>query len=207
MNIISFSLWGDSNKYLGGAEPNMAFAKLHYPGWLLRVHCEPRHAQYMSGLGYQVVTKTITLGSWEGLFWRFLPLADPQVDSFISRDLDSRLNPREAVAVRDWLGSGKFAHVMRDHVFHDVPILGGMWGCHHNAEFAETFMAMMDRWNHWDRLGVDQDFLAQRIWPMLEHRVLVHDSVHRVPGVVDFPSHEPIDTAVYGTEVGAVVMP
>lgn len=207
MKVISFSLWGNSNKYIGGAKPNMEFAKKHYPGWDLRVHCEPQHADFMASLGYQVRTKTVTRGSWEGLFWRFEPLADPAVDVFISRDLDSRLNPREAAAVQEWLDSGKFAHVMRDHILHHVPILGGMWGCHHNAEFAETFMSMLNHWHIWDRLGADQDFLAEHVWHMIEYRTMIHDSAHKVPGVKDFPKHEPMDPKTYGVEVGAVIMP
>lgn len=207
MKVISFALWGNNQKYIGGAKPNMEFAKQHYPGWTLRVHCEPQHADFMASIGYEVRTKTITRGSWEGLFWRFEPVADPDVDTFISRDLDSRLSPRESAAVREWMESGKFGHVMRDHLEHDVPMLGGMWGCHHDAAFAENFMEMMKRWEHWDRRGVDQDFLAVRVWPSFEHRALIHDSAHKVPGVKDFPCHEPMDPRIYGVEVGAVIMP
>ena len=29
------------------------------------------------------------------ILWRFLPVIDVQVDAFLSRDLDSRINPRE----------------------------------------------------------------------------------------------------------------
>ncbi|HPC77997.1 MAG TPA: hypothetical protein PK811_06665, partial [bacterium] len=44
------------------------------------------------------------------------------------RDTDSRLNPREADAVEEWIESGKSFHIMRDHPQHNVPICGGMWG-------------------------------------------------------------------------------
>ena len=36
-----------------------------------------------------------------------------QVSVLLSRDLDSRVTPREAAAVREWLGSGKAVHSMR----------------------------------------------------------------------------------------------
>ena len=32
--------------------------------------------------------------------WRFFPSLDPQVDIFLSRDLDSRINEREALSTR-----------------------------------------------------------------------------------------------------------
>ena len=64
--------------------------------------------------------------------WRFLPTLDPQValittnlqfhdeayfhcqvDIMMSRDLDSRINLREAAAVQEWLDSGSVIHSMR----------------------------------------------------------------------------------------------
>ena len=49
----------------------------------------------------------------------------PQVDLFMSRDLDSAPTQREADAVQEWLRSGKTLHVMRDHPSHTFPMLGG----------------------------------------------------------------------------------
>ena len=37
-----------------------------------------------------------------GMFWRFLPMGDPTVEKFISRDVDSWLLRREREAVREW---------------------------------------------------------------------------------------------------------
>ena len=36
---------------------------------------------------------------------RFLPVIDPQVDIFFSRDLDSRISEREVAAVKEFLNS------------------------------------------------------------------------------------------------------
>ena len=52
-----------------------------------------------------------------------------QVDLYVSRDLDSRLNERELAAVQEWLDSSKEFHFMRDHPQHDTTILGCGWGC------------------------------------------------------------------------------
>ena len=57
---------------------------------------------------------------YRGALWRFLPLSDPLVDTFVSRDLDSRLSNREAAAVRQWLASNRTFHIMRDHWDHLV---------------------------------------------------------------------------------------
>ena len=45
-------------------------------------------------------------GGIGGMFWRFLVAADEQVDRFIVRDSDSRLNARERLAVEEWIASG-----------------------------------------------------------------------------------------------------
>merc|ERR1719391_1390928 len=62
------------------------------------------------------------------MLWRFFPTLDPQVDLFVSRDLDSRFSERELAAVQEWIESGKAIHAMRDHPLHPFPLLGGAWG-------------------------------------------------------------------------------
>ncbi len=63
------------------------------------------------------------------MLWRFFPTLDPQVDVYLSRDLDSRFSLRERAAVSDWLlNSDEPIHSMRDHRSHNVPLLGAAWG-------------------------------------------------------------------------------
>lgn len=58
--------------------------------------------------------------------WRFLVALDPNVDLFVSRDLDSMLLQREVDAVAEWLRSNYNFHSMRDHPNHGVGFLGGI---------------------------------------------------------------------------------
>ena len=52
-----------------------------------------------------------------------------QVDLFLSRDLDSRISPREVSAVTEFLSDPRANfHVMRDHPAHVTYIMGGLWG-------------------------------------------------------------------------------
>ena len=77
--------------------------------------------------------KVISAGdesNWVCQLWRTLPVSiDSNVEIMISRDTDCRLNLREKHAVDEWLDSGEPFHLMRDHPYHTVPIMGGMWGC------------------------------------------------------------------------------
>lgn len=201
MNVISFALWGHEPMYLAGASKNADLAAKLYPGWSLRCYSEPQHASELRRLGYQVIEKERTLGGWEGLFWRFLPATDPTVERFISRDLDSRLNPREAAAVAEWIASGKFLHVMRDAPNHDVPILGGMWGC----GYWPMIGGLMKSWTVWDRKGCDQEFLAALVWPRLFEKAMIHDSCRTHPWIKPFPPHEPMIPDIHGTFVGQIM--
>lgn len=60
--------------------------------------------------------------------WRFLPVGDPTVDIFVSRDLDSLATQRERDAVAEWEIYNKTFHVMRDSQWHKTEILAGLWG-------------------------------------------------------------------------------
>ena len=45
--------------------------------------------------------------------WRWLPINDPFVDAFMSRDADSLIIQREVDSVKVWLESDKVGHIMR----------------------------------------------------------------------------------------------
>ena len=102
------------------------------------------------------------------MIWRFFPLLDPQVSHYASRDLDSRLNPREAAAVAEWLASEQAFHFMRDHPAHAIEILGSGWGVRMQQlerDFArEAFqVAAKDKlfWAKRKAYGPDQGFLKR----------------------------------------------
>ena len=62
------------------------------------------------------------------MFWRFLPLGDPTVQRFLSRDLDALVLEREVAAVHEWLESGRQFHIIRDNANHNTAIVAGLWG-------------------------------------------------------------------------------
>jgi hypothetical protein len=120
------------------------------------------------------------------LIWRFLPVLDPQVDAFLSRDLDSRVSAREADAVSEFLASGASVHVMRDHPAHTAVIMGGMWGARLSGEtggtrhrFQQAFAKMFkNAVAYVSRLkgGWDQVALQRYVWPWAKRQTFAHDS-------------------------------
>jgi hypothetical protein len=176
--LVAFSLYGESAMYRVGAVRNLELQKIHYPGWTTRIYVSQEiPAELTDRLlrdGAEVVQKQRHRES-DGMFWRFLPAAEEDLDALIVRDTDSRLGARERRAVEEWLASGLDFHIMRDHPYHGAPILGGAWGV--RGGVLPDMGRLLDRWQHHERKGRDQDFLAARVYPLIEHSVLVHSDL------------------------------
>ena len=210
-NIISFSLWGDNPFYNVGAIRNAESASKHYEGWVCRYY-----------LGTDVPKETVEAlekfpnteivimenedNNWMGMFWRFYPISDPEVEYVIFRDTDCRVTMRESMAVREWVSSGKTLHIMRDHPMHTEPIMGGMWGVH-GPQFMKgsadvwsapveslTMQEIINGWivnemrrteekdgncfKEWefDAKGIDQKFLRAFVYKLFWKDSYIHDT-------------------------------
>ena len=178
--IISFSLWGKDPKYTIGAIENAKLVNEVYQGWIGRFYCGRSVPEnIISTLKDIPNTEVIIMdedGDWTGMFWRFLACEDSDV--MISRDTDSRLNLREKLAVDEWLKSDKDFHIMRDHPYHAIEILGGMWGCRNGIlNDIKEDITKYNKGNFWQ---VDQNFLKEKIYPKILKNSLTHDSFFKV---------------------------
>lgn len=189
--IISFCVYGNNPKYVHSALKNISIAEDVYPGWTCRIYADKNIPQeVMKDLNdspAQVVIKEPVQGHL-GMFWRFEPLKDRSIERFIVRDTDSRLNEREADAVREWEESGAEFHIIRDHYYHGARIIGGLWGATDKfiAKIADKFDEMLD--NYMKGLGAnesfmhvrgpffntDQPFLWKYIWPLIVNTHMAH---------------------------------
>jgi GT2 family glycosyltransferase len=135
MKVISFCLWGDKPIYNIGLIENAKLAQVYYPDWECWAYI---HEKTVPKETIQILKKypnvKIIFKTEERIrprrymLWRFEPADYPIVTHFISRDTDSRISPREVLAVQEWIESGKTLHIMRDHPQHYPKILGGMFG-------------------------------------------------------------------------------
>lgn len=188
-NIISFCLWGDNPVYVTGAIVNARLAPNIYYGWTCRFYCDasvPADAlQILRDEGAQVVMMTDPALQAVRPMWRFFASDDPDVDRFICRDTDSRLNAQELIAVEDWLRSGKRFHVMRDHIYHMELMLAGMWGGVAGV-IPDMKGLILKAQKHFNNRFGDQAFLMEQVWPLIRDDLCTHDSVYRFLGG-DFP--------------------
>jgi hypothetical protein len=198
--VIGFSVWGDNPKYTIGAIKNAKLAKELFPDWICYFYIgKSTPTNIVDELKSFDNTHIIEMGengNWEGMFWRFLPIDDEDVDVLISRDTDSRLSMREKLAIDEWLSTKQKFHIMRDHPSHGVPILGGMWGARKGA--ITNIKKLIEEYTKGDYWQVDQNFLRDVIYPIIRYNSITHDDIFKFEGTsFDFPS-ERIDYEFIG---------
>lgn len=192
--IISFALWGGQPIYNVGAIENAKTFHHFYPDfecWFY-IHDTSVPKSTIQSLekinNVKIIIKSGDLKKCNPMMWRFEPIDNPDVELFISRDTDSRITEREKLAVDEWLKSDKLFHIMRDHPWHTVPILGGMFGTRKIPsipcwkEKISDFKQIKDK-------GYDQDFLTNYIYPIIKNDAFVHASFYKQEGFSKpFPS-------------------
>jgi len=195
-------------------------AKEKYPEWIVRVYyyslnISKEEINYIED-NYKNVdfcdsTNIPIFGNvlnWlPGKMQRFLPLVDPLVDTYMSRDIDSPILERETTIVRGWLDSKQTVHIMRDHPQHIIPILGGLWGIKLNKERlwmknVSQYLLSPDVVQCYTGER-DQTFLGDYIWPhanMYHKMTLEYDSFHcrKFPNSRPFPTPRESPTRFVG---------
>jgi hypothetical protein len=190
--VISFGLYGAKPKYIQGAIRNAELTKVYFPGWICRFYITSDVPEdvvnKLKELGSEIEAIPSGMGYTSGMFWRFLVASDETVDRYIIRDVDSRLNARDRMAVEEWINSKYPVHIMRDHVNHCLVMNGGMWG---GVKNAVSFMKdRVMEWKKRDEYMADLYFLEEAIWPDIKNKQISHDSYccDRFPNTKPFPT-------------------
>lgn len=197
LKVISFSLWGNQEKYTKGAILNAELALDIYPGWRCWFYI------HKDSVPNDIIEKLLEFPNVDIIFLETLTLAmsmrfraidHRSVDIMIVRDCDSQLSIREQVCVNEWLKSDKRLHILRDHPHHCGPkghrIMGGMFG-----------MKKAPYWTGWDAIfseysqyhgkwGLDQEILQQKVYPLFSKYcdIMVHAGFNKIESfVLDIP--------------------
>lgn len=186
-NVIAYSLWGDKPIYWVGALRNIEHANKYFPGWKCRFYidknCDQHLIDSIEGENVEKIMMESTGSNdnsyhHQGMLWRFSASEDEDVNIFLSRDCDSRFSSREIHAINEWLASDKDFHIMRDHPYHGVPILGGMWGCRNGIMRKISLSTLIDKWCENKRtsysFGIDQDFLREVVYDLVRDYSMEH---------------------------------
>lgn len=174
---ISFSLWEQVPMYCQGAIRNAELIPTIYPGWTMICWCYPDVPKETISALRKLKVEVRKPKCNNGMFARFFA-AEEEWDYVLFRDTDSRVNPREAQAVKEWIESGKRAHVIADHPHHVPVIGGGLWGVKGKFEIGMLIKECAHsemRNNRNETYNTDQIFLRDIIWPVIKHDSLRHD--------------------------------
>ena len=202
--IISYSLWGNHPMYWNGALRNIELIERYLPEFICRFYIDSKSkASLIESIPENYSVEKVLVESdkedFYGMFWRFWAADDPEVDVMLSRDCDSRIGNREVMAINEWLKSDKDFHIMRDHPYHHVPILGGMWGVRNGLLRGINVTDKIKQWTKFGHKGVDQDFLTQIIYPLIKDNALEHDDWGRFSNnVKNFPTKRDVDKSFVG---------
>lgn len=193
--VISFSLWGPNPRYLRGALHNCVRAGVVYPGFRCRFYVDASvPADLLDALAAQGAELIVDEGEpsqRRKLTRRFLAADDPAVAVYLVRDCDSLINAREAVAVGEWLDSGKAIHAMRDWWTHTDPVLAGMWGGIAGVLPSMRTLLGGYRSKHLETPNWDQWFLRDCVWPLIRDDALIQDRYFASRNAVPFPGDMP----------------
>ena len=188
--VISYSLYGNIEKYTLGAIKNAEAIPIFYPGWEGWFYVGKSVPENIIKKLLSLKMKVIRINEEEcstSTMWRFLVFADKNVEYAIIRDTDSRLSERESKAVKEWINSGKSFHIMRDHPSHNTLILAGMWGA--KAEKLRNIESLINNWDGEKTFSTDQTFLKKIIYPIAYSDCLIHADFYAIePWAIPFSS-------------------
>ena len=192
MKIVSFSLFGDAEKYRQGLLDNIDKSRKVFRDWQFVVHCDRRNFELLSALNLPshvelICPQEISRGV-EGMSWRFLPTTLRRGSTVIFRDTDSILTAREEKVVTEWLASRFQVHLMRDHPFHQSLIMGGMFGVRGDAlRLLEKLSAQRAPNSRLTEYGDDQVFLSSQFYPLIQAHSLLHTDCVKFWGEYSLP--------------------
>ena len=187
-NVITFCLWGNEKRYTVGLIENIKLAGLYYPDWQCwcYIHEPTVNANFISIIQtFQnvriILKKDPIVRPKRFMLWRLEPLMSTQiVERFISRDCDTRIQPREVLAVDEWIESGKYLHIMRDHPQHYPRMLGGMYGIKCSINFGIDWIEDVEKYYRENGEDADdQGYLQKTFYDVhtSEYSRCIHDEI------------------------------
>lgn len=181
--VISYSLWGNNPMYCIGAVKNALLSRQLLPDYeCVFTVSKDVPKNIVDTLRHNGATVVVTdePANHIGMFWRFtLATMDDKYTHFLSRDCDSRLTYKEIAEIRAWESSDKMFHSIIAHPYHNIPILGGLWGVKLSPEFSALMNTSIKAFKLEDRYQIDQEFLIKCIYPHVKEKMYTSDMMYK----------------------------
>lgn len=197
--VISFSLYGNVNKYVGGLLENCRIINRVFPTFWIYVYIGNDFNHSIFGDKFSAINNIYfiytNLAGHINASARFTTIDRAEVSLAFSRDCDSRINTRDICCITKFIYSDKKFQIIRDHPQHNAKIMAGMWGIKKgllNKNVSELLSDFRDKMKNTISFGDDQLFLDKYIYP----RVLTNSLVFSGYFKRQFVYENPIDIEV-----------
>jgi hypothetical protein len=196
--VISFSLYGNVEKYIGGLLENCKQINKIYPDFWIYVYLGNDFDKSILNDKFDNVKNLLFIetgkSGHEVMSYRFFSIDRTEVGISFSRDLDSIINLRDQYCINEFIKSDKKFQIIRDCKSHNTEILGGMWGIKKgllNFKIEEKFNVFRSE-SILFKYGTDQLFLSKYIYPRVKQYALTFDEYFKFPGETPQKINAPI---------------
>jgi hypothetical protein len=186
--VISYSLYANAQKYIGGLITNCKLINLHFPDFWIYVFVG-------NDFDHSILSRLETFNNIKiietamsghiNMFYRFSAIDHDEVGIAFSRDCDSYVNQRDRYCIQKFLESNKKFQIIRDHEFHLTEILGGLWGIKKGMlrlKIIDKVNEFFYSRNGFIQHGNDQHFLTKEIYPHVRDYSQIFDDFFQLPG-------------------------
>lgn len=195
MNVFSFCLYGSNPKYTLGMIENIKMINEYFNEWYTYIYYNNIPANILEKIKTfnNIVLINSTYNNHKTMLDRFKPIDIMNVQIMMVRDADSLIHERDRWAINEFIKSNKKLHIIRDHAYHQRPIMGGLFGIKKGLlKFnIEDKIKEFEIYND-DKYDVDQKFLERHIYHIgiKNNDYLLHG--HKIPVYevnIPFPFH------------------
>jgi hypothetical protein len=178
--VISFSLYGNVRKYVGGLLENCKNINKIYPNFWIYVYLGNDFDRSIMVGRFNDIKNLVFIETGksgdEVACYRFFAIDREEVGISFSRDCDSRINNRDQYCINEFLKSDKKFQIIRYHPEHKIGILAGMWGIKKGIlNFKIEGKLIKFKLSNRLDFGSDQDFLKKYIYDKVKKNSLIFD--------------------------------
>ena len=175
-NYVSFSIYGDIEKYFNILEYNIDILKRN--NFKIVLYCEEINILYLKTIFKDIlIINGFINGVNNKMLWRLNPIFSDFTDTFFSRDADSKITDREITLMNNFIDSNYNFHIIRDHVLHYMPIMGGLFGIKKDIYNILTSNSLPNKIKKVkNKYNYDQLYLSDYIYPIVISNTLIHTS-------------------------------
>ena len=179
--VISFSIYGNADRYIRGLHENCKDINRLYPTFWIYVFVGNDFDHKILDILEDITNLKLVHTEYSGhinMSFRFFAIDYDEVGISFSRDCDSRIINRDQYCIDTFIKSDKKFQIIRDNESHCTRILGGMWGVKKGL-LKVGISYLFEKYTREKETpfgyGDDQTFLTNYVYPIIKHNALIFD--------------------------------